>query len=283
MAAMSKIVASYGLQVWIWYPAMETDYSDPKTMERAAKEWESVFQRLPRVDAVMVPGGDPGHTQPKRLMELLDKQRSVLRKYHPDATIWVSPQGFTGEWMDEFLAILKTEPRWLDGIVFGPQVRLPFPELRKKVPARYPIRLYPDITHSVHGEYTVPDWDMAFAMTQGREIYNPRPTDAATIFRYTAPYTVGTITYSEGVNDDVDKMLWSALGWDPKADVKGILREFGRYFIGPRVEEEVAEGLISLERNWRGPLLTNATVDTTFAQLQAMERQASPHQLLNWR
>jgi hypothetical protein len=283
MIEMSRIIAKYGLEVWVWYPAMDEDYSKPDTVEFALQEWESVFKRLPRMDAVLVPGGDPGHTQPKYLFPMLEKQTARLRRYHPQASIWVSPQGFTDSWMQEFLGLVRTEPEWLGGVVFGPQVRMPLAELRKQVPARYPIRLYPDITHTVHGEYTVPDWDMAFAITQGREIYSPRPVDEAIIFRQTAPFAIGAISYSEGVNDDVNKMLWSVLGWDPKADVKQFLREFARYFIGSRMEEQVAEGLLSLEKNWRGPLISNTSVDTTLAQFRQMEKEASPRDLLNWR
>jgi hypothetical protein len=44
-----------------------------------------------------------------------------------------------------------------------------------------------------------------------------------------------------------------------------------------------AQGLLALERNWRGPLLSNATVDVTLAQFQEMERSATPQQKLNWR
>ena len=40
---------------------------------------------------------------------------------------------------------------------------------------------------------------------------------------------------------------------------------------------------MALERNWRGPLLANADVDTTLQQFQALERAASPAQLKNWR
>ena len=65
MVGMSRIADEYGLDVWIWYPAMDKDYADPKTVEFALKEWGEVFQRLPRIDAVFVPGGDPGHTQPR--------------------------------------------------------------------------------------------------------------------------------------------------------------------------------------------------------------------------
>src|SRR5579875_3252661 len=85
MIGMSKICADYGLDVWIWYPAMDPDYSDPKTVARALEEWGEVFRKLPRIDAVFVPGGDPGHTPPKYLMALLEQQAANLRRYHPDA------------------------------------------------------------------------------------------------------------------------------------------------------------------------------------------------------
>lgn len=212
MVEMSRTAAAYGLDVWIWYPAMDRDYSDPATVEFALKEWGEVFRQLPKIDAVFVPGGDPGHTQPKYLMALLEKQTANLRRYHPQAQMWVSPQSFNAEWMDEFLAILKTEPAWLSGVVFGPQIRMSLPQLRAAVPQGYPIRHYPDITHSRQSQYPVPDWDVAYAATEGREVINPRPVDEARIFRLFAPYTIGSITYSEGCNDDVNKIMWSSLG-----------------------------------------------------------------------
>ena len=55
----------YGIDVWIWFPALDTDYTDPDTVEFALREWGEVFERLPRIDAIFVPGGDPGHTQPQ--------------------------------------------------------------------------------------------------------------------------------------------------------------------------------------------------------------------------
>ena len=84
MAGMSRICADYGLDVWIWYPAMDADYADPRTVEHALTEWAEVFQKLPRIDAVFVPGGDPGHTRPKVLMALLEKQAANLRRFHPE-------------------------------------------------------------------------------------------------------------------------------------------------------------------------------------------------------
>ena len=283
MVAMSRLADDYGLDVWIWYPAMDPDYADPRTVEAALKEWGEVFRALPRIDAVFVPGGDPGHTRPKVLFDLLEKQTANLHKHHPGAKMWLSPQSFNQTWLDEFLALLKPEPQWLAGVVHGPQVRISLPALRAAVPSRYPIRDYPDITHSRHCQYPVPDWDVAFALTEGREVSNPRPEQMARIFRLSRPHTIGFITYSEGCHDDVNKFIWSALGWDERADVREILREYGRYFIGPEFEGGMAEGLLDLERNWVGPARTNAGIYATLERFATMEQVASPRVKRNWR
>jgi hypothetical protein len=284
MVEMSRLAKEYGLECWIWYPAMDKDYSNPDTVSAALREWGEVFRRLPRVDAVFVPGGDPGHTEPRYLMALLEKQTANLKRYHPQAQMWVSPQGFNAPWMEQFFGLMDQQPAWLSGIVFGPQVRVNLPELRQRIPKRYPIRFYPDITHSVNAEFTVNDWDVAYAQTEEREVINPRPLDEAQIFRGLQPFAdAGFLTYSEGCNDDVNKAVWSALGWNPQASVTDVLRDYGRYFIGPDMADAFAKGLLALERNWRGPLLSNAAVDTTLAQFQDLERSASPQQKLNWR
>lgn len=283
MVEMSRIADEYGQDVWIWYPALDKDYGDPRQVEFALKEWAEVFSKLPRINAIFVPGGDPGHTQPKHMMALLEKQTASLHKYHPKAEMWMSPQGFTKEWMDEFYGILKTEPTWLTGIVFGPQVRDSLPVLRASLPKRYRIRHYPDITHSLRSQYPVPDWDVAHALTSNREQINPRPLDQALIFRSLLPYVSDFITYSEGANDDVNKIVWSGLGWDPKTDVLQILHDYSRYFLGERYTDSFAQGLLALERNWRGPLASNTSVYTTLEQFQAMERAATPRDLRNWR
>ena len=284
MVEMSRLAADYGLDLWIWYPAMDKDYADPATVDAAVAEWAEVFKRLPRLDAVFVPGGDPGHTPPKALLGLLEKQTESLHRFHPRAQMWVSPQGFNQEWYDEFIGILtRDKPAWLSGIVFGPQVRVSLPRLREQLPAQYPIRHYPDITHSRQCQFPVPDWDAAFAVTEGRECINPRPEGEAVIFRALQPATIGFLTYSEGCNDDVNKCVWSALGWDPEARIADVLRQYGRYYIGAGLGDDFGQGLLALERNWRGPLLANAGVETTLAQFQDLERRSSFEQRRNWR
>jgi hypothetical protein len=145
------------------------------------------------------------------------------------------------------------------------------------------IRRYPDITHSKKSQYEVEDWDPALASTLGREAINPRPVAFAKIFRDLQRHSFGFISYSEGCNDDVNKVLWSALGWDPDQEVETIMKEYARYFIGPPYEDSFAQGLLALEANWAGPLAANAGVLITLERFQAMERRATPQDKLNWR
>jgi hypothetical protein len=217
-------------------------------------------------------------------MDLLEKQVESLHRFHPAAGMWVSPQGFTQEWMDEFIGVLRQDaPAWLSGVVFGPWIHMAMAEFRALVPDAYPIRNYPDITHTLSCQYPVPDWDVSYALTEGREPVNPRPLGQAVIFRHSQPGTIGFLTYSEGCNDDVNKFIWSGLGWDPDRRVVDILRDYGRYFVGERHGADLAQGVLALERNWQGPLATNLGVNVTLHQFQALESAASPSERKNWR
>jgi hypothetical protein len=284
MKAMSQLADDYGLDVWVWYPAMGVNYAKPETIQAALQEWHEVLASLPRVDAVFVPSGDPGHLEPADLVDFLEKASGVVRDAHPKAQLWVSAQSFNRTVLAQFLDLLKAgQPTWLTGIVFGPQCSLTLPELREAVPANYPIRHYPDITHSVQCQFPMGWWDPAYGFTEQREVINPRPLDFANIIRQYDDYTIGFLSYSEGCNDDVNKIVWSCLGWDPDMPVIECLRQFGRYFIRDDYADPFAQGLLGLERNWHGPLLTNREVFTTLAQFQDMERRATPRDLLNWR
>lgn len=283
MREMSSIANDYGMDVWVWFPAMERDNSDPQTIKKELAAWAAVIDGLPRVDAIFVPGGDPGNTPPAVLMALLEKQAANLHRTHPKLQMWMSPQGFDQTRMEQFYSLVAQQPRWLSGIVHGPQVRDSIATLRKRVPARYPVRNYPDITHSLHCQFPVPNWDPAFAMTLGRETINPRPVDEAAIFRATFPGTIGFISYSEGCNDDFNKMLWSALGWNPDREPSEVLRDYSRYFIGANHTEAFSQGLLLLEKNWRGPLAGNAAVQRTLEHFQVLAGGATPQDLANWR
>ena len=155
--------------------------------------------------------------------------------------------------------------------------------MRRRVPDRYPIRRYPDITHSLQCQYPVPEWDVAFALTHGREGINPRPVAMKRIHNLYKDYAIGSITYSEGINDDVNKFVWADQDWDPDTPVVSTLRDYVRFFVGPEVTAAVSQGLLALEENWQGPLALNGGVETTLQQWQAVATHASQDVLENYR
>ena len=284
MFEMSNLVDKYDIDLWIWSPLMYGDYTKSENFEKSLEENKSFFSSLKRIDAVFVPGGDPGHTPPAILFDYLEKKTELLHQFHPEAEMWVSPQGFDAEWMNEFFRLLEEEPWWLTGVVHGPQVSMEVNQFRDAVPRKFLVRLYPDITHAYDAQYVVPDWDFAFAATQNREPINPRPVDQARIFHSARMENFhGYITYSEGVNDDVNKIIWNGLGWNMKTDIIDILRDYSRYFIGVEYENDFLQAILGLEQNWRGALISNSQVDINHNIFKSMEKRASPSVRLNWR
>ena len=285
MIRMSEIIDSYGMDVWIWYPNVGDDYTSPDGIARELEQRKQVFRKLEHIDALLVPAGDPGHLDPGLFFEWLEKVAPLLNRYHPDAKIWVSPQAMapTRNWLDEFYKYVNQKPQWLGGVVFAPWVKTPIREMRSLVDKQIKIRRYPDITHNVACQYPVKDWDIAFALTLHRECFNPRPTAMKKIHNRFDEFAIGSITYSEGINDDVNKFIWGDQDWNPETLVIETLRDYGRLFISPDMADNLAQGFMMQEQNWVGPLLTNEQVDITLAQWQQMEKTAPGPVLNNYR
>ncbi|MCM4167184.1 hypothetical protein DHD08_05750 [Arenibacter sp. H213] len=281
----SKICDRYGMDVWMWYPNMGSDYTHPDSLKVEIEERRQVFKVIPRLDALFVPGGDPGDLEPDELFNWLKIQAEVLNEYHPNAKIWVSPQVFrpTKAWFDAFYEHINKEYSWLGGVVFGPWIKTPIKEIADRINPGIPIRRYPDITHNLSSQYPIPHWDLAYAITLGRESINPRPQDQKLIHNAFDQFGQGSISYSEGTNDDVNKIIWSDQDWDPETPVMETLRDYTRYFIGSKYTETVSQGLMALENNLQGPLLNNDGVIRTLQQWQDMEKQASEEVLGNFR
>lgn len=272
----SRICKSYGLDVSIWYPNMGKNYVHLDSIARELAERDQVFASLPKLDGVFVPAGDPGELDPDVLFAWLEKEAALLQKYHPKAKIWVSPQVFrpTQKWFDAFFSHANKEYPWFGGVVFGPWVKIPVQKIREILKPSIPIRHYPDITHNYSAQYPVPHWDLAWAMTLGRESINPRPLDEKAIHNALDQYGVGSVSYSEGTNDDVNKFVWSDQDWDPEMPVIETLRDYSRLFFGPEFKEAGAQAIVDLEKNWHGEIVDNDGIGITLRQWQSMEKNA---------
>ena len=271
-----------GLDVSVWYPNCE------KTIEEAINNREKLFSEAKKLDYIFPPGGDPGSLLPDELMERCKEFRKLLKKYHPSGEMWPSAQQphQYPDWGTRFLTEMKKHPDFIDGVVTGPNAAFPLDVLRRHLPQNYPIRLYPDITHNLRCEYPVhfdrDDWHYALQVVNGRESANPRPTEYKNIHDDTRGYIVGSVSYSEGVNDDINKALWSALDFDPDTPVREILEDYSRLFFIGADYEKAADAIFGLEKNWEGAPEENPCIESTLKAWTELGEE-TPSLLRNWR
>jgi hypothetical protein len=281
---MNKVIGEichrYGLDYWLWLPA-EFDLKDTAERTKLLEQCDELFRDCP-VAAVFFPGGDPGSNPPELVLPFLEDLGRRMLPAHPAARIWLSLQWFNPEQIDFIYRYIDREtPKWFAGLVGGPSSP-PAAPTRKRLPMQYKLRLYPDLTHNKLCQYEVPLWDQAYALTLGREAVNPRAAEFAGIHNRNAPYSDGFISYSDGVHDDVNKTVYSALSWDPGQEARDILIEYARAYFSPSIAAEAADGILALEKNWHGPLVENGAVEGALLAWRDLERKA-PQLEGNWR
>jgi len=228
--AIGEICRRYGVEYWVWVPAT-FDLKDTANRAKYLERFREFSTDTPVLNGVFFPGGDPGSNPPELVMPLLEDIARLIEPAHPQARIWLSMQQFKPAQVDfVYRYIDERQPAWLGGLAVGPSSPS-LADTRRRLPKKYKIRWYPDITHNKLCQFPVPEWDQAYALTLGREGSNPRPVEFAAIFRKFAPYTDGFISYSEGVHDDVNKIIFSELAWNPEANVRDILVDYARLCI----------------------------------------------------
>jgi hypothetical protein len=280
-AKISSICDQYGLDYWIWVPA-QFDLRDTAKRNHYLQRIEKICKMSVCLTGVFFPGGDPGDNPPETVWPLLIDIAHILKKYHSLAAVWLSTQGYKpAQNQTVYRYVQEQKPSWLGGLVTGPSSP-PVEETRAALPAQYKLRYYPDLTHNVRCDFPVPWWDPFFNFTLGRESVNPRPTYYSALYHFLKPYMDGFISYSDGVHDDANKIVWTRLAWDPDLSERKILTEYANFFFGSPLKEDAADGILALETNWQGPATTNGSIQTTLISWKQMEKQ-NPSLENNWR
>lgn len=283
LIAMSEICLEYDIDLSVWHELWSKD-SDEETMAKMHK----LYDDLPKLDVLFPPGGDPGDMQGEAFVQRCVKMKREMQKVFPNIQMWPSAQAphEYPDWGERFAKEMAKCPEEIDGVIYGPNHAMPLDELRRKIDKRYPIRLYPDIGHNVRCETPVhfdrDDWHYALAATLSREAVNPRPSEYRHYHRITRQYAVGSVTYSEGVNDDLNKCVWGAMDLDFNYDLREIVQDYCRTFFPGADTDAIAELLISLEQNWSCDPKENGNIQPNFDGFVSLA-ESSPELMKNWR
>ncbi len=280
-ANISAICNRYDLDYWIWVPA-QFDLTDTAKRNHYLQRIEKICKMSVRLNAIFFPGGDPGDNTPETVLPLLKDVAEILKRYHPAAKVWLSLQGYKpAQNQTVYHYVQEQKPVWLGGLVTGPSSPA-VEETRAALPAEYKLRYYPDLTHNVRSDFPVPWWDPFFNFTIGRESVNPRPMHYSALYHFLAPYMDGFISYSDGVHDDVNKIIWTRLAWDPNISERNALIEYANFFFGSSIKEDAADGILALEVNWQGSAITNGSIQSTLMYWKQLEEKY-PALSSNWR
>jgi hypothetical protein len=294
LAHTVSVAHELGLAVWLWYPNLYENHSGqplpasgflPETDEKAKElneilriedaQRHAVLSSLVCVDHIMIPGGDPGKLEAEDLFAACERMANILHTHHPHAKVWVSPQVMRHgqDFTEAFYRQVAKKPAWLAGICHAPWCNHTMSACREKTPAELPIRSYPDICHMLCCQFPVHRMDPIWAITAGRECYNPRPRWHKRMHNVTAQYHVGCVAYSEGIADDVAKFIWIDQDWDPSTPVIKTLRDFASMFISPKHRDELATLLSLFEDVYEGPVVTNQVVSSLYESLISLQKK----------
>ncbi len=274
LAEACRMADELDLDVSLWYPN-----ADGETDETAAQTRKKLVEKLPRVNVIFPPGGDPGDLPARDFLKRCKAISKSVKSVSKDIKIFPSaqaPHGIEG-WGDEFVKCLEDDSEGIDGIIMGPNHAFPLDVLRKKVPGHLPIRFYPDITHNLRCEYPVhfdrDDWHYALCAGLSRECTNPRPLEYAYLHSQTKDFVCGSVSYSEGITDDVNKFVWSSLDYDDNQSIKGILQDYARLFFAGVPSYIIAEAILKLEENWYGDPAENEGIDKTLGIFRSLSEK----------
>jgi len=280
---VSQKLAEYGLDCWMTFSGGKLQGINETNDIRER------FGKLDSIDGLSIPGGDFSGTPEHGI--LIDKIKSfapLFRQVYPETKFFFSLQcgkDHAQEQTDLILDYLqRNRPAWLTGISYGPWTKTPLDKMRQRLGTQYVIKHKPDICHNRGCQYMIPKWPRPMARTWGRNGISAMPRTQASIIRATQKYTDGFIAYNHtGTSNDINKFIWSALAWDPSADVNDILFDYGRVFFGYKVAKDVADGLLMLEDNWRLPAEQNDKAQKTLEHWLAIAKKVPGGFEKNWR
>lgn len=266
--------------------SMWSPFTSKRSDDDSAEYLVESCKDIPEFNIFFPPGGDPGDLQAEDFFKRCKTVKRELNKHFPNMELWPSAQAphEYADWGDRFIKEMAKLPEEIDGVVYGPNHPFTLDTMRRSIDLKYPIRYYPDVGHNVRCEIPVhfdrEDWHYAYASTLSREAVNPRPSEYRLVHRLTKQYVCGSVSYSEGVNDDVNKFVFGALDFDPDSELREILRDYARSFFPESDTEKIVDVIFGLEQNWNGDPAENSSVDNVFNTLMQMKTDKLEE---NWR
>ena len=210
--------------------------------------------------------------------------RSVRARF-PRAKIafstWYFDRFTDGEWPG-LTAVFRHHPDWLDYLVVDDcGDNFPRYPLTHGAPGGFPMLNFPEISM-----YAADPWAGYGA--------NPFPHHLQAIWDSAKEHLAGGFPYSEGIYEDLNKVICAQFYWDADKPAQETVREYVEFTYGQGSADQICAAIEILEHTWPRSLEVDAEepqirlrhpagVDIAFRLLDAADRQLDPAVSNAWR
>jgi hypothetical protein len=235
-----KIPRNWGTEICV---------SAPGGMDLIKREFEEILNAVNPVDQVVMwpydsggcgcdqcfPWGANGFIRTAKELSRLFRKIVPYGKYYLATWYFDYNCGNISEWDSLFTNLTGKKLNWIDGILAdGAFVNDYFPHQVVDNHIDKPVISFLEIS-------------MLTGSPWGGFGSNPVPEFIQRQWNYSKDYIIGGIPYSEGIYEDINKILWAQLCWSPEKSVINILSEYVSYEFSREYTAEITAAIASLE------------------------------------
>ena len=212
------------------------------------------------------PWGARGY--PKLCRELAGLTRARFPRAKIILSTWTFDTPPDGEWAG-LARSLAADRSWVDYILADAHEDFPRYPLERGVPGGLPLLNFPEI--SMWGQSP---WGGFGA--------NPLPSRLQRLWNQTAGKLSGGFPYSEGIYEDLDKVICAQLYWSPDRPTTETVREYLGFEYSPDAVDDLAAAIGIFEQNHLRDRI-GPSADRAFALIKQAEAKLSPRARSAWR
>ena len=218
------------------------------------------------------PWGARGHPLFMREVSRMARQRWPSCRFILSTWMYDSPPA--GEW-EGLTRLLQENPGLTDYLMADAHEDFPRYPLERGVPGRKPLLNFPEISM----------WGMS---PWGGFGANPLPGHLQELWNQVATRVSGGFPYSEGIYEDLNKVICSQFYWDPRQSALETVSAYAAAYFSPEVSRAVARAVAIMEKNHRRSRRERFAGDAAEAQLALQvlkdsESSLTPQARESWR
>ena len=175
-------------------------------------------------------------------LQMAEKIATLARQFFPQIEIILStwlfdrnPNEINGEW-EGMAAKLTNSPSWVNYILADAHFDFPEYPLKNGIPGNLPLINFPEISM----------WEMN---PWGGYGANPLPQRFQNAWNSIGAHLSGGLPYSEGIFEDINKVIWSQFYWDSAKTASETVLEYLQYEFPNCNASELLKAIFILEQN----------------------------------